>query len=395
MSPRAWLPSRMTDSAPDAGDWSLTRGLAGFAHALRAAGVAVGPAESADALAGVALIDPTDERAFRGALRACMAKNPDDCAVFDTVFDTFWHASIAEPAQTVEGEADARERDAAAQPAGQRARPTVSEREEQGSQTATDNDGAAGAGAAMGLDLARLEPAEQAAMDRLIRSLGRRLALTTARRWRASRRGALDLRASMRWAIAQSGEVLTWRRRYRPPQKPKLVVLADVSYSMDAYSRFFLLFVWSFGQVFRSIEAFVFATELSRITPALARHDMAAALDELGEQLPDWGGGTRIGDSIEAYLADHADDHLDRHTLVMIVSDGWDAGEPERLEAALAALRCRCRAIIWLDPLMEHPRFFATALGAQHASPHVDLCAPARNLQALSALAERLSGQRW
>lgn len=385
----------MTDNGPDARNWSLTRGLAGFARALRTAGVSVGPVESADALASVALIDATDEAAFRGALKACMAKNPDDRVVFDTVFDDFWYAHIAEPAQAVDVEADEGQRDATAQPAGQKARPAVSEREDRGSETAADNQGAAGEGAAIGLDLAQVEPAEQAAMDRLIRTLGRRLASRTARRWRARRRGVLDLRASMRRAIAQGGEVLAWRRRYRPPQKPKLVVLADVSYSMDAYSRFFLLFIWSFGQVFRSIEAFVFATGLSRITPALGRHDVATALAELGEHIPDWGGGTQIGNSIDRYLADYADDHLDRHTLVMIVSDGWDAGDPERLDAALAALRRRCRAIIWLDPLMEHPRFFATALGTQHASPHVDLCAPARNLQALGVLAERLSEQRW
>lgn len=384
----------MSAAAPNAGGWSLTRGLAGFARALRNAGVSVGPAESADALASVALIDPTDEAAFRGALKACMAKTPDDRELFDATFDDFWHARIAEPAQAVQVEDDEAERDAPAQPAGVQGRPAVSEREDRGGDAADDNQGAAGEGAAMGLDLARVAADEQAAMDRLIRTLGRRLALTTARRWRARRRGVLDLRASMRGAIAQGGEVLAWRRRHRPPQKPKLVVLADVSYSMDAYSRFFLLFVWSFGQVFRSIEAFVFATGLSRITPALARRDVGAALDELGEHIPDWGGGTQIGESINQYLAEHADNHLDRHTLVMIVSDGWDAGDPARLDAALAALRRRCRAVIWLDPLMEHPRFFVTALGAQHTSPHVDLCAPARNLQALGALVERLSRQR-
>lgn len=387
--------SKVSDTGLDSGDWSLTRGLAGFARALREAGVSVGPAESADALASVALIDPTDEAAFRGALKACMAKTPDDRVVFDTVFDEFWYARIAEPAQAVPAEDDDPEREAPAEPAGQQARPAVSNSQERASETADDNEGAADEGAAMGLDLAQVAADEQAAMDRLIRTLGRRLALTTARRWRRHRRGALDLRASMRRAIAQGGEMLAWQRRYRPPQKPRLVVLADVSYSMDAYSRFFLLFVWSFGQVFRSIEAFVFATGLSRITPALARHDVATALAELGERIPDWGGGTQIGDSIDAYLSHHADDHLDRHTLVMIVSDGWDAGDPDRLDAALAALRRRCRAIIWLDPLMEHPRFFVSALGAQHASPHVDLCAPARNLQALSTLAERLSQQRW
>ena len=371
-------------------DWSLARGLAAFSQALRQADVAVGPAESRDALAALRHINPLDEAAVQASLRACMAKTPEARATFDQVFDDFWHARIAQAAKAVHPEDEDEQTQDEAQPAALDTQPAVSDGEDEAGQSVDDNSGAAGEGIAMGLDLATVAPAEQAAMDALIRALGQRLALRHARRWHAASRGRLDLRASMRRALRHGGEMLELRRRHKPRIKPRLVVLADVSYSMDAYSRFFLLFVWSFRRVFRSVEAFVFATALTRITPSLAREDIAAALDGLHAVVDDWGGGTQIGASIDAYLAQHADAQLDRHTLVMIVSDGWDAGEPAALEAALAKLRPRCRAIIWLDPLMEHPRYFVSALGMQHESAHVDLCAPARNINALSELADRL-----
>lgn len=375
--------------------WSLARGMAAFVRALRSAGVRVGPAESVDALVALRHIDPLDEAAVQAALKACLAKTPDDRALFDPVFIDFWHARLAEPARAIEPEAEDSERRTPAQAAGGERRPAVTQHVDPATAYADQYSGATGDSRAMALDLARIEPTEQAAMERLIRVLGQRLALRVARRWRAQHRGVLDMPASMRRALARGGEIMELRRRHRPRSKPRLVVLADISYSMAAYSRFFLLFIFALRRIFRAVDAYVFASALTRITPALdAGQDLSATLDELRRESPDWGGGTRIGTSIETYLAEHAERFLDRHTLVVIVSDGWDSDPPARLDAALARLRSCCRALIWLDPLLGHPRYFKSALGAQHDSPHVDLCAPARDLEALMTLADRLSRER-
>lgn len=393
----AWPPVAV---AADAGTaqgrgWSLARAVAAFAGELRAADVTVSPAESADALAALAVLPVLERRRFKAVLRACMAKTPADRERFDAVFSAFWRDDfdIPEPATESDDAQDAEDDEPAdgaegGDPAPARAQTT------DGAPEDGDNQGASAERRAMGADLAAIDDAERAAMERLIRTLGRQLARRAARRWRQRRRGRLDLRASLRAAIARGGEVFEFRRRYRPRERPRLVVFADVSYSMDAYSRFFLCFVHAFGQVFRSVESFVFSASLSRVTEALARGRIEAALARLPETVEDWAGGTRIASSIDVFMARHADTLLDRNTIVMIVSDGWDSDEPAHLQRALRQLRGRCRALIWLDPLMDHPRYFKTALGAQHDSPHVDLCAPARNLDGLAQLVDRLSRER-
>tara|TARA_B100002049_G_scaffold231658_1_gene209728 strand:+ start:1137 stop:2318 length:1182 start_codon:yes stop_codon:yes gene_type:complete len=387
--------------APDRGaiaGWSLAQAVAAFAGELRAQGAIVSPAESADALAALRALPILDKGRFARVLRACMAKTPEDRARFEVAFRRFWGAIDATPAQVVDADPEADTSDDSATPVRAAAERTEPEpaRAQAVEQVRSDgpNDGASGEQRAMRADLGAIDDHERAAMERLIRTLGRQLARRAARRWRQRRRGALDLRASLRGAIARGGEVIAFKRRYRPRERPRLVVFADVSYSMDAYSRFFLCFVHAFGQVFRSIESFVFSTRLSRVSQALAQGRVESALARLADTVEDWAGGTRIATSLEAFLFRHADSMLDRNTVVMIVSDGWDSDEPARLQAALKQLRGRCRALIWLDPLMDHPRYFTSALGVQHDSPHVDLCAPARDLDGLVRLGDRLSRER-
>ena len=375
-------------------DWSLARVVAAFADELRRAGVTVSPAESADALKALAHTPMQRRSDFARLLRACLAKTPADRARFDAVFARFFDASPAETAEKIEAESDEQGSQPAqgvgeAEPAPARAITPDDDRSEQ------TRSGASATRQAMQADLAAIDADERAAMERLIHTLGRQLARRAARRWRVRRHGVIDLRKSLRAAIARGGEVLEFRRRYRPRERPRLVVFADVSYSMDAYSRFFLCFIHAFARVFRSVESYVFSTELSRVTDTLARSaSVEAGLSRLPDSVEDWAGGTRIASALETFMHRFADHQLDRNTVVMIVSDGWDSDKPERLQAVLKRLRGRCRALIWLDPLMGHPRFFSTALGVQHESPHVDLCAPARNLAGLEALVERLAQAR-
>jgi len=375
-------------------DWSLARTLVAFVADLRARGVAVSPAESADALAALDEAQFLQPGVFRAALRATLAKTPEAGVIFEQAFDRFWWLGAAEPAQAREaadGDDEPVEPSATAGPAHPQPErsATVTEHTPNG-----PRHGASAGARRMTADLAHMGADEQRATEALIRTLGQALARRVARRWRTANRGTLDLRASLRDAMAHGGDITDFKRRYRPRQRPRLVVLADVSYSMDAYSRFFLCFVHAFAQVFRSVESFVFATALSRVSAALARGRLEDALDRLAVDVDDWAGGTRIASAVGDYLARFADAQLDRNTVVMIVSDGWDTDPPEQLARALKRLRARCRAIIWLDPLMEHPRYFASALGVQHAVPAVDLCVPARNLAGLESLVDRLRAQR-
>ncbi len=376
-------------------DWSLARTLAAFVADLRVRGVTVSPAESTDALAAVEHACFLQPSVFRAALKTTLAKTPEAAVIFEQAFDAFWTPGRAEPAEAREAPDDSD--DAPAEPsatAGQTT-PQPQRSDSPGAQAPNGpRHGASAAARLMTADLADLDVDEQRATEALIRALGQALARRLSRRWRAANRGGLDLRASLRQAMARGGDVTGFKRRHRPRERPRLVVLADVSYSMDAYSRFFLCFVHAFAQVFRSVESLVFATTLSRVTEALARGRLEDALDRLAVDIDDWAGGTRIASTISDYLARFGDAQLDRNTVVMIVSDGWDTDPPQELHRVLKRLRARCRAIIWLDPLMDHPRYFASALGLQHDSTDIDLCAPARNLAGLEGLVDRLLEER-
>lgn len=376
-------------------DWSLARTLAAFVAELRTRGVTVSPAESANALVALEHTRFLQPSVFRAVLKTTLAKTPEAAVIFEQAFDAFWAPGAAEPAE--EREAAEERDDDPAEPSATAGQTTPQPQRSDDLSAQAPNGPRHGASAAarrMTADLADLDADEQRATEALIRALGQALARRLSRRWRAANRGALDLRASLRQAMAHGGDVTGFKRRHRPRERPRLVVLADVSYSMDAYSRFFLCFVHAFAQVFRSVESLVFATTLSRVTDSLARGRLEDALDRLAVDIDDWAGGTRIASTISDYLARFGDAQLDRNTVVMIVSDGWDTDPPGELERALKRLRARCRALIWLDPLMDHPRYFASALGVQHDSPHIDLCVPARNLAGLEGLVDRLFAER-
>ncbi|MES1923874.1 VWA domain-containing protein [Salinisphaera sp. T31B1] len=376
--------------------WSLAGPVADFAAALRRHGAAVSPVESADALAALERLMPAPEPTFRSALQATMAKTPEARRIFDTVYPAFWHARVQASVEAEDREASDPGDPPTPTPASADGyTPAPSDADAPGVDSLNGPDhGASALRSARDADLAGLDDNEQQATAALIRALGRALARRADRRWRARGQGRLDMRASLRAALARGGEVAVFRRRWRPPRRPRLVVLADVSRSMSAYSRFALLFIHAFGQVFRSVESFVFSTGLTRATTALAAPSPAVALDRLAATLDDWAGGTRIASAIERYVARYGARQLGRDTVVIVISDGWDTDPPDRLAAALQRLHGQARALIWLDPLMDHPRYFASALGMQHTSPHVDLCVPARNVAGLAALTERLTERR-
>ena len=177
---------------------------------------------------------------------------------------------------------------------------------------------------------------------------------------------------------------LVWRRRKVKPLR--LVVLLDGSGSMELYTAFFVRFLHGVVDAFRESEAFVFHTRLAHVSASLRDRDVARAVDRLSLMAQGIGGGTRIGECLAAFNRWHAKRVINARTAVMIVSDGYDTGAPERLGEEMARLRRRCRRIIWLNPLIGWRDYAPEARGMQAALPHVDLFAPAHNLESLAAL---------
>jgi uncharacterized protein len=179
-------------------------------------------------------------------------------------------------------------------------------------------------------------------------------------------------------------------RRVRKRRRTKLVLLCDVSGSMDLYSRFLLQLVFALQRAFARVESFAFSTSLHRITPQLERGTYREALDRLAREVPGWSGGTRIGESVAAFAAGWPR-LVDRRTVLVILSDGWDTGEPAVLADALAALRRRAGRVVWLNPLLGSPGYEPLTRGMQAALPHVDVFAPVHNLESLERLVAHLS----
>ena len=180
-----------------------------------------------------------------------------------------------------------------------------------------------------------------------------------------------------------------FRFRERRTRKTRIVALCDVSGSMDLYSRFLLQFLYALQGSFARVESFVFSTELRRITEALRERPYATALRGLRDSVHDWSGGTRIGACLSTFESEWGR-LVDRRTVVIVLSDGWDTGDPEELGRVLEALRMRSRRLIWLNPLLGSPGYEPLTQGMQAALPHLSVFASAHNLDSLRALERHL-----
>ncbi|NIM95344.1 MAG: VWA domain-containing protein [Anaerolineales bacterium] len=213
----------------------------------------------------------------------------------------------------------------------------------------------------------------------------------TRRRIRASKKTSnLDISRAIRRSMKHGGEIvdLAWRRRKLKPRP--LVVLCDISGSMEQYSRIFLYFLYALVQSSQRMETFVFSTRLTRITPALRNRDIDVALKEASEIVVDWSGGTRIGMSLKTFNYDWSRRVLGRGAWACIISDGWDRGDIGLLESEIARLHRSVHRLIWLNPLLGSKEYEPLVRGMKVSLPHIDDFLPFHNLLSLESLALKL-----
>jgi hypothetical protein len=189
--------------------------------------------------------------------------------------------------------------------------------------------------------------------------------------------------------LKTGGELIELSYKERKPKRTKLVVICDVSGSMDIYSRLLLQFVYGLQNSFAKVETFVFSTSLSRITGHLKNKTYQRALERLSSNVEGWSGGTRIGASLAAFNAEWLR-RIDRRTIVIILSDGWDIGEPEQLVKEISQLKTRAGRLVWLNPLLGSPSYQPMTRGMQAALPFISVFAPAHDLASLRALERHL-----
>ena len=374
----------------------LSTAVLRFAASLRRQGLPVSLLQVTDAVRALERLDLGDREEVRIGLRTVLVGRPEDFPAFDRAFDAFWRLD-GESESDLGGLVGL---DADAAPEGMPVPSLAPKRETLALDTwgeDAEDDGGEPLGvpgvsdreSLVGQDFSTFSSDQLDEVFRLTIQIARRLARKLTRRRRpVARRGRIDLRRTLR-ANLNRPDLIELRYRQRKRRKVRLLLLCDVSGSMDLYSRFLLQFIFALQSVFTRVETFTFATRLTRVTEYLKARSYRQALRRLTE-VRDWSGGTRIGESLAGFNRGWPQ-LVDRRTIVIILSDGWDTGEPELLAAELMRIKRRAGRVMWLNPLLGNPSYEPLTRGMAAALPLVDEFAAAHNLAALRDLAGKLT----
>jgi uncharacterized protein with von Willebrand factor type A (vWA) domain len=366
---------------------AIVRHVVTFGRVRREVGIEVGPGRIVDAVRGLDSVDLTRQEDVYFTLRQTLVSRHDELELCDRAFTAWFLRGPVAPL--------VRQR-SALQIATRVARDTL-EAPKDGEDVVADGDplelGASAHELLREKDFAEMTPEEFERARRLMDAIARSRPLRMSRRRAPDPRGdVLDMRRMLRRCLRSGGDPVDqpWKSRKAVPRK--LVVLSDLSGSMDAYARALLLFLHALVGTGHGVEAFAFGTRLTRLTGDLGTRDPEAALARATEAAIDWGSGTRIGSSLAEFNAVYGRRALSRGAVVVIVSDGWERDEPGLIGREMARLARAAYAIVWVNPLKGNPDYQPLAGGMRAALPFVDRFLPGHNLRSLEELATILAG---
>ena len=365
---------------------AFVRHVVTFGRVLREVGLEVGPGRVADALRGLDAVDLTRQEDVYFALRQTLVSRHDELDLFDRAFRAwFLRAPVLPPVRATDRPAEQQKVGESLSEAG-----GGEQDEEIGDPLEL---GASGHELLREKDFAEMTPDEYWRVRRLIAAIAESRPLRDSRRRRADPRGdRLDMRRLIRQSLRTGGDPVDRPYRARKEVPRKLVVLCDVSGSMDAYARALVLFLHAAVGSGPGVEAFAFGTRLSRLTPELGTRDPESALEKCTEAVTDWGSGTRIGASLKEFNDLYGKRALSRGAIVVIVSDGWERQDPELVGSEMARLARAAYAVVWVNPLKGNPEYQPLAGGMRAALPYIDRFLSGHNLRSLEELAAVLAG---
>jgi uncharacterized protein with von Willebrand factor type A (vWA) domain len=365
---------------------AFVRQIVAFGRVLREAGLEVGPARLSDAIAALDAVGMTSQDDVYWALRTTLVARREDLDVFDRAFNAWFLGDAVRPPRREVPRLQLESRDDASKARRQGAEAAEPEGEPEGVGWSVHE-------VLRHKDFAAMTKGELARARALMRELALRRPSRRSRRLRPHRRGVdVDLRRLARASLATGGDPLdrAFRRRIHVPRK--LVVLCDVSGSMEAYTRALLLFLHAVVGSGPRVEVFAFGTRLTRLTPELETRDPDQALAAAAARVVDWASGTRIGASLKAFNDLWGRRALTRGAAIVIVSDGWEREDPALVAREMARLARAAYAVVWVNPLKGHPDYQPLAGGMRAALPYVDRFVSGHNLVSLEELADVLAG---
>jgi uncharacterized protein with von Willebrand factor type A (vWA) domain len=373
----------------------LLRQMVLFTRLLRLVGIPATPNQMMDLVEALPLIDLRRRVEFKDAARAMLVTSREQAALFDSAFDLFWQAWTTDE-QPVGAESVQKA------PSAEGKSEKVSEERERTTDTAPDADSQNEPQSETLLaysaeeilkhkDFAELTEEEVQSVTHFIRHFPWHPEQHPARRKRPAAHGAHpDLRRVLRQGLRYGGEVLKFTWQTPKLKRRPLIVLCDISGSMERYTRLLIRFLYVVTNGLEHAEVFAFGTRLTHLTRQLRQSNMDLALQQAAGVVNDWCGGTRIGESLKAFNFNWARRVMGHGPTVLIISDGWDRGDLGLLSREMQRLQLNCRRLIWLNPLMGATDYEPLAQGIQTALPFVDDFLPVHNLASLEQLAAQL-----
>lgn len=370
----------------------LLENLLLFGRVLRGLGLDVNTGRVLDLTAALEHIQIGNRDDFYHTARTLLVHDVEDIALFDQAFALFWRV----PPESWEVRLPApapprRRRPLTVTPSLTPPPPSDSEGEPTAPPVVEVTLTYSASEALRRKDFSELTADEIEEVKHLIAHLSWRMEERRTRRLTPGSGPRLDLRRTLRGSLAHGGEILHWAERTRKTRPRPLVVLADISGSMERYTRLLLHFLYGLSVgLTQPVETFVFGTRLTRITRQLKQKQIETALREVSTIVNDWSGGTRIGECLKRFNFDWGRRVLGRGAVVLLISDGWDRGDPQLLGREMARLQRSAHRLIWLNPLLGAADYEPLTRGMQAALPHVDDFLPVHNVASLEDLARKI-----
>ena len=365
--------------------------VVGFSRALHSAGVEVNAGNLIDLCDSFRYISLHNRSDFYAAARATLVSRYDDLDTFDEVFRTFWARPILPDDMTLTDTDAGGDPDLDVQADVNEVVDTADLQEEAEGEGESEEVGYSPDEALMGKDLAAMSDREIEQARKVIHEIVNIIANRRSRRRVPENRGAeLDFRRTWRRNALYGSDGVELMMKRRRIKKTKLMLLCDVSGSMDCYSRFLIRFIYALKREIRDVEVGVFSTRMTAISRLLKTKGIEESLVEVADTVHDWAGGTDIGGCLREFNDQFARDMLHSRTVMIIVSDGWDRGDPDLMRQEMARLRKRVHKLMWLNPLLGTPGYQPLCLGMKTALPYLDYFLPAHNLESLIQLARTL-----
>lgn len=350
-----------------------------FCRYLKGQGLKITPGRILDAARALCCVDIAARQDFYLALRCCLVANQEDIEIFDRAFALFWEFA-----------------------GGDFRSPSAMEQEGPEASTAVQtvelSDGMDGSQwspyEVLGRrDLTALSVEESREINRLIREVAKRIAARESRRYKPARRGRkVHLRATLRRNQKYGMDLIDLAWKERKQKKTQVVLLCDVSGSMDCYNQFLIQFMFGLQKELKNSRTAVFSTRLTNVSNILRRKSVETAVAEISRRVLDWSGGTNIGGALAEFNRTLGKSCKRSSTVAIIVSDGYDRGDTTALAKEMTALRRRCHKVIWINPLLGMIGYSPVAEGMRTALPYVDYFLPARDLESLRRVSRVLKG---